>query len=169
MSDPFTFAVDAIWDVLDNHTAFAALVKEKNRIRLDAGFKPFKETLMEASVPEVAILLAGKRFEENPCSGISIVQTLHVTVTSGLRNTSLVLPTQWRIIQAIYVAINTAATGLMSLPYESENIIKQVMFLPIEEGLTYNELNRTLEGWAAILPLEVKLFLSNSLLGLEET
>lgn len=166
-NDPFSFLLDALWDALEANDDFVALVKEKNRVKIESGFKPFKSTLVEESVPEVCILPAGKRlFEEDSCGGSTIIQVVHITITSGVRNISVVFPTEWRIIQAIYTAINSST--LTSLTWDSEYIIKQVTPLPLEEGLTYDDLNRELRGWAAILPLEVKMFFSSSLLGLEQ-
>jgi len=166
-SDPFSFTIDAVWDALEANSDFTDLVPTQNRIKLDSGFKPFKSTLMESSVPEVQILPGGKRFEENPCSGLSIVQILNIALSTGVRNTSKLLPLEWRIIQAIYTAINQSSGHFASLSWQSTEIIKSVLFQPLDEGLTYDELSRELKGWAAIMPIEVKLHLPNGLLGLE--
>jgi hypothetical protein len=169
-SDPFSFLLDAVWDALEANTTFCTLVKEENRIKIESNFKPFKSALVESSVPEVCILPAGKRlFDEASCGGATVTQTLHITVASGVRNISKIFPVEWNIIKAIYVALNDATSNLMDLTWDSEYIIKQITPLPLEEGLTYDDLNRELRGWAAILPLEVKMFFSNSLLGIEES
>jgi len=166
-ADPFSFVIGKLWDAIEANTNFKTLVSAANRIKIDAGFKPFKSTLTEASVPEVTILPAGKRlFEENPCNGATITQVVHITVSSGLRNTSRIFPTEWRIIQAIYTAINDNTDCILDEKWESYKIIKQITPLPIEEGMTYDDLNKELIGWACILPLEIKLFLPSSLLGL---
>jgi len=167
-ADPFTFLVDALWEVLEGNTDFASLVSSPNRIKLDSKFQPFKKALVEASVPEVTILPAGKRFfDENDCSGATVVQKLHITITSGLKNTSSLFPVEWVIAQAIYTALNADTDNLYDELWESEKIIKSVQFFDLEEGLSYDDLNRDLKGWAAILPIEVKLRFSAELLGVE--
>ena len=166
-ADPFSFTIDALWDALEANSDFTALVPDQNRIKLDSGFKPFKSTLVESSVPEVQLLPGGKAFVGNPCSGQLIDFTVNVAMTTGVRNTSKILPLEWRVIQAIYTAIHQSTGDFASLEWESTTIITQVGFGPLEEGLTYDELNRELRGWAAILPLIVTLSLTNGLLGLE--
>lgn len=165
-ADPFSFLFGTLWERLELSAEFCALVKEANRIKLDTSFKPIKETLMESSVPEVMLLPAGKRmFEENPCSGRSIIQVVHVTIVSGLRNTARVFATEWAVIQAIHDAFFNETDSILTEEWESEKIIKEMNSLPMEEGLTYDdELNRTLKGWSAIWPIEFKLFVSNTLL-----
>lgn len=163
--DPYSFLFGSLWDVLEDDETFASLVKSTNRIKLDDKFKPFKSSLVEASVPEVTLLPAGKVFnEENPCDGTSVKQTVHATVVTGLRNTSRLFPLQHAILTAIYNAIYNNEATLMDLEWEETTIIKQIIFLPIEEGLTYDELNREIAGWSAIMPMEVKMFLPNTIL-----
>jgi hypothetical protein len=165
-SNPFSFLINALWEALESNTNFTDLVKEANRIKLDSGFRPFKSTLVESSVPEVCILPVGKRlFEEAPCDGATIVQSLHITVATGRERTSDLLDVEWRVIQTIAKAIYASTGHLQSLTWNAEQIIKNVNILPMEEGLTNDEVNRELRGWAAILPLEVKMFFTNSLLG----
>lgn len=164
-ADPYSFLFASLWDALEDDTTFASLVKSANRIKIDDGFKPFKETLVETSVPEVTLLPAGKVFnEQNPCDGTSVTQTVHITVVTGLRNTSRLFPVEHAILTAIYNAIYNAEATLMDLTWEETTIIKQITFLPIQEGLTYDELNRTIAGWSAIMPLDVKMFLPNTIL-----
>lgn len=164
--NPFSFVIDALWDALEANTNFTTLVKEQNRIKLDSGFRPFKSTLVESSVPEVCILPVGKRlFEEAACSGATVIQIVHITLATGKERTVDLLNVEWRILQAISKAIYASTGHLQSLAWNSEKIIKEVTPLPWEEGLTNDEQNRELRGWAAILPLEIKMFFTNSLLG----
>lgn len=166
--DPFTFLFDELWNALERNQEFCDLVKATNRIKLKDGFRPFKETITESSIPEVVLMPAGKEFfVENPCNGSSIIQTVHATITTGTRNTSKLFPVQWRVAQAIYTAINRSSGHLFSLTWNDEAIIKDIDMLPLEEGLSYDELNRELRGWAAILPLRVKMFFTTNLLLVE--
>jgi hypothetical protein len=163
-ADPFTFIIETLWDVLEGNSSFLSLVSANNRIKLE-GFRPFKNPIMESSVPEVNILPAGKRlFEENDCSGCSIIQTTHITVATGLEATAKAFAVQWAITQAIYDGLNGSSL-IYDLEWEDETIIKSVNTLPWEEGLSYDDLNRSIKGWAAILPLEVKIRASRTLLG----
>lgn len=167
-SDPFTFLIDLLWKTLESNNKFAELVKASNRIKLDRNFQPFKESLVEASVPEVTILPVGKRLaEERDCSGQTIIQSLHITIATGIKNTPELFATQWRIFQAIYTAINRDTEALYDEVWDGEKIIHDISYLPLEEGLSYDELNKDLKGWAAILPLDVKLYLTSTQLGLE--
>lgn len=169
MSDPFTYVVEALWENFENIEEFTNLVKEQNRIKIDSKFKPLKSTIVESSVPEVCIFPAGKRlFEENPCNGASIVQVLHVTVASGVQNTSKIFPVEWAICQVLYTAINKATNSLLDLTWEDERFVTRLVLLPVEEGLTYDDQNRELKGWSAIFPIEVHMFFSRTMLGLED-
>ena len=153
-----------MWDALEGHTSFASLVDEANRIKLE-GYSPFKKTIVEQSVPEVALLPAGKRiFEENDCSGCSTIQVIHLTIASGVQRSKDVLDVQWAVEQALYEALN-GSSSLYDLEWESEKVIKDITLQPWEEGLSYDELNRSLKGWSAILPMEVKIRTSRTLLG----
>lgn len=168
-TNPFSFVLNAFWDILESNADFCSLVKADNRIKLESGHRPFKSTLVETSVPEVSILPAGKQlFDESTCGGAFIVQKLQLTVASGKEAINSIHDTEWQIIKSMYTAINSSTEDLMSLQWEGEEIIKQMTFLPMEEGLTNTDQNRELRGWAAILPLDVKLYLTNSLLLISE-
>lgn len=154
MSNPYDILITGLWTRLENTTAFTDLVKPTNRIKIRTGFKPFKETLVESSVPEVTILPTGLVFwPEKPCDGATILQRLALYLVTGYKNTDKLNEVLWAITQALY----DYEDDLFTLEYDGSTFVIHLSLDSADIGLTYDEETKDLKGWVAVIPIEAKL------------
>lgn len=167
-TDPFTLVYNGIWECLERKDYFTDLVEEKNRIKLtDQGplRRPTKDEITEVDVPEVMLITSTTRYWEMRASGgASINKVYTILLTSGERllDTGKFFPVQWAVSRAMYDYRDI----LLNLEYgdPAEKFVQKTEMPSVEEGLSEEEMNRSLKGWAAIWQCDVTMWFSNTIL-----
>jgi len=103
--DPFTQVERAIWQVLEAHTGFAALVKANNRVNFanpSGSTDPVRDSLQTSDMPEVMILPTNASPSNRRSSGPGLTQSFNLVITSGDARTHAKLnPVKWAAWSAL--------------------------------------------------------------------
>lgn len=154
--DPFSQVYDALWDLMERHTPFAKLVKPANRIKYSGRRQPEKQSIADSDYPQVRILPAGSEVHhERTSSSGSIIKRFEVQIATGDRRVDeRVFPLQWEIIRAMH----GWQTVLNALTWEEVAFVTSARLLDLQDGLTLDESQERIIGWAAVWACEVLMF-----------
>jgi hypothetical protein len=159
--DPFSLVLNLLWDLLEAKTSFTDDVQEANRIKVWDKRNPFKDSLAEASVPEVIIVpRAQSAWQNRNSGGCGFTKSFLILVSSGNQGIETIFPVEWGITKAMY---DFETTGL-ALTYGGEEFVKDINITDGSDSLTDDELMKTLKGWSAIYTVSVLMHFSNTVL-----
>lgn len=102
--DPFTLALEAIWNAVDAFEPLAGMVEGKNRIVRMGKRKPTRDRIQDSDLPELDcepsdIANGTLSFSS---SGVGLVYVYEFGITTGSRDLADVLfPLQWNIIRLV--------------------------------------------------------------------
>lgn len=98
--DPFTQTLEKLWQLLEEHEGFSALVRLGNRIK---GGAAGKTASLPADLPEVRIEPAGGKVELFATSSSSrAVQEFSIIVSTGDKTAEAAMfPLKWQLLKAL--------------------------------------------------------------------
>jgi hypothetical protein len=138
---------------------FDVLVKEGNRIVYCGSRRPEKSNVQDSDFSEVRVSpMGGEPGPTRDTNGRTWVERYQVTVCTGDSRVDVRLyPVRWAIFRAVsnYVATLTALTWL------EERFILKAELTAGTVGTSEIDLKRGIDGWAAVLTLEVLMWFSH--------
>ncbi len=153
--DPLTQTYDAIWDTLDAHGGFTALVKLGNRISLtDADPERLVDSLQPGDAPEARLIpTGGGAFVLRTSSNGSVVQTFGLFIVSGDQRLQIAhFPIKWEVIRAF--AKSFVANGKdLGLPF-----VRGVALADFTESDIDFAGTKGLQGWSGLMTISTELF-----------
>ena len=160
MSTPLEDVYDAIWDCLEDWTAFTTYVPAGNRIKYHGDKQqPEKDEIADADCPEVRVKfdgIHGRPFSDSSNTGITV--QFSVQVTSARQEMSRLLEVVW----AILTGMMNWDTRLMALTWQGHDYVRECRLLQSDLDLDNRELNRGIRGWSTVWKGEIKMWFVNS-------
>lgn len=160
-TDPLSLAYLALWDMLEAHSGFTGLVKVGNRVKYDKyGQVPFKDTVQDADVPEVAITPVGSSYGLQVTSnGTRLIERYEAGLVTGsarLAQTGAFLPVKWELLRAF----SGWQSALSALTWNSKTFVILLRAGDAVDALLGKEnlMTRGIAGWVSVLRFEVTMF-----------
>jgi hypothetical protein len=154
--NPFELVYSALWDLLLQHPHFQT-VKAGNKIRFDMKHDsaPLKPKLIAADLPELMLLIDATTANLRNTSNSSMcIRTFSWQVSSGdFRYTELMGKLEW----ALYCAMNDWPNRLGALQWKEKSFVKRANIVSAITGISNPEMNRNIQGWAALWRVEVEM------------
>ena len=148
MSNPLTQVTDALWTMLEDNTAFTALVPASNRIKYD-NRSPEKQTAQKADYPEVRIRESFGQAQLYQTSNMSsFTKRYDIQIATGEQSLVSVHDVEWEIIRSFA----DWPTRLEALQWDVDDsyFVKDCRLLQAEQTLDNQAANRRIRGWTTI-------------------
>lgn len=156
--NPLDIAYDGLIAALFKAPSVRAAIKEGNRIIYDSLNNPAKQNITSADVPELLIYgngLSGTlHFNADSCK---LTTTYLLQISSGSFNSRDV----HNLMLSCIVALLNWKKTIHSLTYEGKTFIKDVRINPSPIGTSNADANRQVRGWAALIGIELDLYLNS--------
>lgn len=156
--NPISLVAGGLWAAVDAHPVLAE-IRAGNKIRFDRPGNPIKETLASADVPELRLLPTSASGNlHNTSNSSQIITTFNWLVVLGDF-------AETEINRLLWALIECAAAWKEYLPpleWRGKKFVKRLDFRQSQSGLTDRALNRGVDGWSAILTIEVELGLTTA-------
>lgn len=160
--NPLRLVYAAIWDMLEAKTEFTTLVPVGNRIKYTnttGNRAPGKDTLSDASVPQVAVVAAElDPHLQRTSTGSSLVALWEIKIASGDQRFAMEFDVSW----AIYRAMEDWDTHLMPLEWKGEDFVRAARPLKTKVQLGNPEADRGIKGWSSVWVGEVRMWFSTA-------
>ncbi len=146
MPNPLTQVTDALWTMLEDNSAFAALVEPGNRIKYDDR-NPEKQARQPADYPQVRIRESGVVFRPYAASNMtSFAKHYLVQIATGEQAYESIHDVEWEVIRAFA----DWETRLEALQWDVDDsyFVKECTLLKAEQMLDDQEANRKIRGWS---------------------
>lgn len=162
---PFELVHDALWNMLEAHTRFTALVPAGNRVKLTVTrgqqSKPRTNT---ADYPEVRIIpVGGTPHLQRTSSSSTIEKRWEIQVASGENHVAVMFELEWEI----YRALAKWATHLASLKWPvvtGEVFIVHSRVSGFQEGIRDGDFERGLSHWTSVWACNTLMVFQTSVL-----
>ena len=164
VQNPFNMIYAALFELALAHPYFKAL-PPGNLIRFDdpTDRSPIKNPIAAADVPELMLMLDNTAVNIRDTSDTTkCVRTFSWQLSSGdYRYPEIMSEMEW----ALLCAMCGWPKKLCVLKWENKTFVKRVALTNAITGISNQELNRNIQGWAAIWSAEVEMhFLTDDLL-----
>lgn len=157
--NPFQQIYNKLWELLEAHTFFTEIVRKANRIKFDTEDN-LKAEVSNKDLPEVVI--GTTTFDLNydrTSSSSSLTKRFEVLVSSGSEDlTEAFFQTEWEIIRAFA----SWRDLLPALTWDGDKFVTDARLISGTEGLSDSALNRGIQGWTAILAIEVDMWFTTT-------
>lgn len=152
--DPFSLTYNALWRLVERNVALRSMVKTGNRIKYTNQDRP-KTEISHADTPELALTVGGARFNErNNTTSTGLTKIFTWGVVSGDEVINEVYhPIQWEL----YRSMMDWRCELCKLEWCNCKFVQDCQLLTAEEGKLFEDLNRDIQGWAALMNVEVQM------------
>jgi hypothetical protein len=161
--NPFLLVYDKLWEMVKADPRFIEVVKENNRIDLNAVSRnPFKLNPSSADHPEVVLITPGAsdgNYRETSSTSMLTRQYSWLISTGDFR-VRYVLATEW----ALFAAMEDWCSQLTTLTWRGESFVKQLNFSALSEGLIDELTKNSLNGWSASFTIDVEMHFSRTAL-----
>lgn len=158
-SDPITQVIDALWAALESNSAFTALVKVGNRIKITGDDPaPIRTLTSVADKPEVMITLRGAgTFNPRKTSDCAtLAETFEISVsTSEMRIQKSLGPIKFAILCAL-VKLDSTIQG--SLPWVTALAVDAE--ITSTNSMRGNKQDHGADGWSTIVLVRVDMTFS---------
>ncbi len=150
--DPFTLVYSTLWDLIENNDEITDLVHVGNRVKFDDARAP-KESIVDADTPELQL---------RPESFITSIKATSST-TDIVKDYTLFISTgnwdleehfnrmSWELIRACI----SWDTILTAIKWNDKAFVFRFELLDAQEGTSELDLERGLDGWAALWRIQV--------------
>lgn len=156
--NPISLIAGGLWAAVDAHPVLAE-IRAGNKIRFDRPGNPIKETLAIADVPELRLLPTSASGNlHNTSNSSTVVTTFTWLVVLGQFGETEVNKLLWALIECAAAWKKYIAP----LEWRGKRFVKRLDFRQSQSGLTDRALNRGVDGWSAILTIEVELGLTTA-------
>jgi len=160
--DPFTMVYDALWKLVERNKRLKDSIPFGNRIKYDPESLP-KEENVESDTPELTLLTTGGVAElTSTCSTSSFKKSFAWALASGdLANAKF----HWLEFE-LFRSLVDWETTLSPLEWGGCRFVQNVIFTGAEIGVLMRALNKNVEGWSALLSIDVQMSFPTQLLRL---
>ena len=156
MDDPFSIVFQALWDMIDASVPLSAMVKPGNKIRFNNNdWAPLKDSVMAADMPELILNSSGSsEAAQINSAGRGITRIYQWQISTGNFNIDQGLfPVQW----AVFSAMADYAEALTQLKWRNNFFVLKCDLVSITEGISDEQANRGIRGWAALWSAQVMM------------
>ena len=160
MTNPLTQLYTAIVETLAASDDFTALVKEKNRIVYTGTRRdPEKHSVQDADFPEVRLTPTGGEYgPERDTDGRTWIERYQILVATGeQRVDTRLFPVRWAIVRALA----DWQRILGELTWMDETFVLDFDVQSSDVGASEVDMRRGIDGWAAVVNLEAKMWFSH--------
>lgn len=153
---------DALWELAEQSAELTALVRPKNRIKLNhtGQSSPFKEQILAADLPELVLVSTGTSANMQDTSSTSRITRQYewLLATGDSSVVNRLLPVEW----ALFCAMCDWPAVLNPMTWNGRKFVTRTQFVSVNSGLTDGERNRNLFGWSSVWALEVEMHFCTS-------
>jgi hypothetical protein len=144
--NPIRLVYDALWDMLEANSLFVSHVKRKVQFTGTA-MHPELDSVSEADLPEVRIILAGnKSHSHNTSDSSRLTLVWQIQVATGEMRFAPLLDVQW----IIYCAMHHWDVHVKTLTWNDAEFVKGCYVEEAAETDDNRELNRGSKGWSTV-------------------
>lgn len=157
-SNPFTLVQTQLWSLVEAFPPWADSVRMGNRIKFTGNARdPEKENRRTADTPEVSLFPSGGTTNLHSNSSQSEITKEYVftAVTGDKRVNWTHDDLHFYMLQAISRWKSTG--GLSSLVWKGATFVEDANVSTITEGITDEQLNKNLAGWASTITIVVRM------------
>lgn len=154
--DPFSLVYNGLWALVERNQDLKKYIPAGNRINF-AEELAYKEEVVQADLPELALLLAGgSPGTKDSSDGRSITKRFVWALTTGQYQVN---PAYHRIAFELWRSMVDYACVLCALSWCNCNFVTDCRMIDIEEGTLsdFLERNITIHGWSGLWGVEVDM------------
>jgi len=161
--DPFSMVYDALWVMIERNQKLKEYIPPGNRIKYGNETLP-KEENVESDTPELTLLITGGTHELiSSCSTTKFRKSYAWALSTGdLENARF----HWMEFELMRCLVDWETT-LAPLKWKDCPFVVNLIFTGAEIGTMMRELNKNVEGWAAMLSIDVEMEFQTRLLRLD--
>jgi len=160
--DPFSQVYDALWALVERNQRLKEHIPSGNRIKYTNETLP-KEENVESDTPELTLILTGGAHDLiTNCSLTKFTKSYAWALVSGdLENAKF----HWLEFELMRSLVDWEST-LTALRWQNCPYVQNLIFTGAEIGTLMRKLNRNVEGWSALLSVDVVMQFPTQLLRL---
>ncbi len=163
-SNPLELVYDTIWEQLEDNEVLCSLVKEGNRLKFSGidTVDPIKHEISEEDLPELRLIVPSTDIHLNATSSSSrITKVFEIGVATGellFTGSRAVLAVEWEVIKSM----SNWQAILKLLTWNDKTFITNTQLLTTNIGTTDIDLVRGINGWTALMTIQVDMWFSSS-------
>ena len=156
MNDPFSLTYDLLWRLVERNNKLREYLSIGNRIKYDE-HSSVKREVADSDLPELALLSGGASETERNSSHRYITKNYTWVIATGDNRINVVYN---RIAFELYRSMVDFECEACKLEWCDCRFIENINITSVDEGTSFNDLERGISGWAALWNIEVRMVFS---------